>query len=425
MAQRKSQPPLLRAASFAQGINPFSYDYENDLKLTVWQKLKIGFNTVLLLPLRVVFLVLAVVTAWLVSIVTMIGLSDTNQPHTGWRRRLSHAIPRLCRVILFGFGFWRVRTKGSCASRDEAPLIVLAPHSTYLDTFAAGMALPLPAVSVTKAANAKIPFIGSMLKAFQSIFVSRAERQSRNLVVNKIKERATTPGWPHVLIFPEGLCANRKALVKFKSGAFYPGLPVQPIIFRYPNKLDTVTWTFGGLSGAYSVYLTLCQFANFLEIEYLPVYKPSEEEKANPCLYASNVRKVMAKALELPTAEHSFEDVLLMMESQKLKMPLEAGIVEYHKLRDKLKMDLPQMKELISQFSEMDQNKDGNIDIKEFAAYLKLPITQELQDVFSMYDRNGDGLVNFREYVISMALISNPTNTEETLKCAFDLSLAV
>ena len=45
------------------------------------------------------------------------------------------------------------------------------------------------------------------------------------------------------------------------------------------------------------------------------------------------------------------------------------------------------MKELISQFSEMDQNKDGNIDIKEFAAYLKLPITQELQDVFSMYDR--------------------------------------
>ena len=28
-----------------------------------------------------------------------------------------------------------------------------------------------------------------------------------------------------------------------------------------------------------------------------------------------------------------------MMESQKLKMPLEAGIVEYHKLRDKLKSD--------------------------------------------------------------------------------------
>lgn len=49
-----------------------------------------------------------------------------------------------------------------------------------------------------------------------------------------------------VLIFPEGTCTNRSCLITFKHGAFYPGVPVQPVCIRYPNKLDTVTWTWEG-----------------------------------------------------------------------------------------------------------------------------------------------------------------------------------
>ena len=36
---------------------------------------------------------------------------------------------------------------------------------------------------------------------------------------------------------------------------------------------------------------------NRVEVEFLPVYKPSEEEKADAELYAKNVQKVMADAL--------------------------------------------------------------------------------------------------------------------------------
>lgn len=49
-----------------------------------------------------------------------------------------------------------------------------------------------------------------------------------------------------VLIFPEGTCTNRSCLITFKPGAFYPGVPIQPVCIRYPNKLDTVTWTWEG-----------------------------------------------------------------------------------------------------------------------------------------------------------------------------------
>ena len=39
-----------------------------------------------------------------------------------------------------------------------------------------------------------------------------------------------------MLIFPEGTCTNQKAIITFKNGAFYPGLPIQPVVVRYRWK---------------------------------------------------------------------------------------------------------------------------------------------------------------------------------------------
>lgn len=44
-------------------------------------------------------------------------------------------------------------------------------------------------------------------------------------------------------------------------------------------------------------WLSLCKFSIPMEIEYLPVYVPSEEEIANAVLYAENVRRLMARKL--------------------------------------------------------------------------------------------------------------------------------
>jgi hypothetical protein len=43
------------------------------------------------------------------------------------------------------------------------------------------------------------------------------------------------------------------------------------------------------------LWLTLTQVHSSCEIEFLPVYTPSEEEKRDPKLYANNVRHLMAK----------------------------------------------------------------------------------------------------------------------------------
>lgn len=43
------------------------------------------------------------------------------------------------------------------------------------------------------------------------------------------------------------------------------------------------------------LWLTLTQLNSSCEIEFLPVYKPSEAEKTDPKLYANNVRRLMAE----------------------------------------------------------------------------------------------------------------------------------
>ena len=49
-----------------------------------------------------------------------------------------------------------------------------------------------------------------------------------------------------------------------------------------------------------------------MEVEYLPVYYPSDAEKADPALYANNVRARIGKALNVPLSDIGLEDYLLL-----------------------------------------------------------------------------------------------------------------
>jgi lysophosphatidylcholine acyltransferase/lyso-PAF acetyltransferase len=77
----------------------------------------------------------------------------------------------------------------------------------------------------------------------QPIYVRREDHNSRATTIQDILTRVkSTDDWPQIMIFPEGTCTNRTSLIQFKLGAFYPGLPIQPLCIRYPNKIDTFTW---------------------------------------------------------------------------------------------------------------------------------------------------------------------------------------
>uniref|UniRef100_UPI00398F0966 lysophosphatidylcholine acyltransferase 2 n=1 Tax=Pristiophorus japonicus TaxID=55135 RepID=UPI00398F0966 len=401
-------------------LNPFIYQIE----LTVTDKLKIALASVTIVPLRILCLFFIALVAWPCAFfgrVCCLGC-ETQEPIPNWKCRASQIMLKsLGRVFFFCVGFMRIKVTGKKADAVEAPILVIAPHSSYFDAIV-NIVADTPSI-VSRAENARIPLIGLLLHCVQPVLVSRTETDSRKKTIEEITKRAQSGGkWPQLMIFPEGTCTNRTCLITFKSGAFIPGVPVQPVLIRYPNKLDTVTWTWQGHSAAMLMFLTLCQPYTDVEIEFLPVYVPNEEEKCDPFLYGNRVRSVMALELDVPITDHTFEDCRLMISAGELTLPMEAGLVEFTKISRKLNLKWDNVRNQLDSFAAIaSKSKGGRIGIEAFAEYLKLPVSPALKEVFALFDRNGDGTIDFREYVIGLVVLCSPANTEETIQFAFKL----
>lgn len=115
----------------------------------------------ILFPLRITLASLFFLIVWPLARLRLAGLSeeDRSRPVTGWRRWLFHPIVwLLSRAVFFSVGFLWVRVKGRRADLKEAPVLVVAPHSSFLD-----MLVLCPtqlATVVSRSENTKLPVIG-------------------------------------------------------------------------------------------------------------------------------------------------------------------------------------------------------------------------------------------------------------------------
>ncbi|XP_028295891.1 lysophosphatidylcholine acyltransferase 2-like [Gouania willdenowi] len=416
--QRVCDLPRQQSLLLPAVINPFV----QDTKLSKAAVLKCVLLGIFLVPVRAVLISLVLMVTWPVSVIITFKhpLKGAVEPMTGWRRFMCRNVMAvLGRAYYFCMGF-RVVVKGKQVSSSEAPILAVAPHSTFFDGIVCIMA-GLPS-TVSRVENLATPIFGRFVRC-QPVLVSRKDPDSRKNTIQEIESRAKSDGrWPQVLIFPEGTCTNRSCLITFKQGAFIPGVPVQPVIMRYPNSLDTVTWTWQGFSSKTLLLLTLCQLYTTVEIEFLPPHVPTEEEKKSAPLFASRVRESMAQALGVPVTDHTYEDCRLMISAGELTLPMEAGLVEFTKISRKLNLKWDSLRKELESFAVMATScKGGRISITEFAKFLKLPVTPVLEELFALFDRNGDGTIDFREYVIGVTILCRPANTEDVLQMAFKL----
>ena len=123
---------------------------------------------------------------------------------------------------------------------------------------------------------------------------------------------------------------------------------------KFQNRINTMIWTDRGISSLIpTLYLTICQFHNKVEVEFLPVHHPTPEEiarpgkngltiggteiyNASPELFAENVRQAVSKATGIPTSNYSLEDLVLCRRAEKLGLPYSAGLVFFPTLQHEL-----------------------------------------------------------------------------------------
>lgn len=304
---------------FAAYVRNDVYGHMGRGELPVKEKLILGIALVTLLPIRVVLSLIVLVLYYLICrICTLCSAPNRededgqeNYAHLGgWRRAVIVRSGRLLsRMMLFVFGFYWINeiyrdssiNEKEDQEKDESeeperPGAIICNHVSYLDILY-HMSSSFSSF-VAKRSVAKLPLVGLISKCLGCVFVQRESKSSdfkgvSGVVTERVCKAHQDKSAPMMMLFPEGTTTNGDYLLPFKTGAFLARVPVLPVILRYPYKRFSPAWD--SIAGARHVVLLLCQFVNHIEVTRLPVYYPSQEEKDDPKLYASNVRRLMAK----------------------------------------------------------------------------------------------------------------------------------
>jgi lysophosphatidylcholine acyltransferase / lyso-PAF acetyltransferase len=185
------------------------------------------------------------------------------------------------------------------------------------------------------------------------------------------------------------------------------------------------------------LFNAMCQFINYMEIEYLDVYYPTEEEKKDPSLYSRNVRNLIATKLNIPVTEHTVDDVKLYTEAIKNRKDFKINFI-INDLQKVLNVDtkMEDLTRILTIFQSFDKNNDSYIDQNEFEEAMKNifrannkpseKINQEYtQKIFKLFDIDDNGLIDFREFVLGMSMANKIKNekgsNESQYKFAFEI----
>jgi 1-acyl-sn-glycerol-3-phosphate acyltransferase len=259
----------------------------------VWLVLALGT----VVPLRGL-LVLATVAGYACVLAALLG--------AGAGERAVSAVTRAAaRLVLVWFGFWHIEQRGEVGA---ACALVVSNHVSYLDALLL-MASPLCPAFLLKKTCTQVPLVGRLALALGGIAVDREQATATTAVLVARTTRGS--GGRPVAVFCEGTTSNGSTLLRFRTGAFVPAQPVQPVLIEFLSHDGEFSPAFESVLLPMHVWRMFAQWGHRARITYMPVYTPSAAEAKDAQLFARNVRARMQQGLGVPTCELGYQDKLV------------------------------------------------------------------------------------------------------------------
>lgn len=257
---------------------------------------------IFLVPLRIGIALTGALIAYMIVLAVGPGVTRESQ-HTyatarlpSWRRSACEAATRLlARALLLALGFWRVRGAGALGHdpRTARGATIVSNHVGVADPCL--LAYLFAPSFVAKMAVSNIPLVGRVGAAQHALYINRldggARRTAAAIAARQRLAADMNAQVPPVCIFPEGTTTNGKHLLRFRTGAFVAGMPVAPVLLKYPHRYFSPS--FEAIKPGPYLWGLISQPWNSVYYYRLPVYEPSAEEREDARLYADNVRKLM------------------------------------------------------------------------------------------------------------------------------------
>ncbi|XP_048235374.1 lysophospholipid acyltransferase LPEAT2 isoform X2 [Ricinus communis] len=365
-------------------------------------------KSLICLPIALARLVLfgaCLLVGYLATKLALGGWKDKNNPMPKWRSRLMWITRFSARCILFSFGYHWIKRKGNPAPREIAPIVV-SNHVSYIEPIFYFYEL-FPTI-VAAESHDSIPFVGTIIRAMQVIYVNRFSQSSRKLAVNEIKRKASCDRFPRVLLFPEGTTTNGNVVISFQLGAFIPGYAIQPVIVRYPHVHFDQSW--GYISLAKLMFRMFTQFHNFMEVEYLPIVSPLDNCKENPVHFAKRTSHSIASALNVVQTFHSYGDLMLLMKASHSKQEKPSSyMVEMAKVESLYHISSLEAVDFLDKFLSMNPDPSGRVKFHDFLRAMRLRTCSLLEEIFGFVDVEKIGSITFKQiacgYVLNEVLL--------------------
>ncbi|XP_047311352.1 lysophospholipid acyltransferase LPEAT2-like [Impatiens glandulifera] len=343
------------------------------------------------------------------------GWKDKQNPMPRWRCRLMW-VTRVCaRGILFSFGYHWIKRKGRPAPREIAPIVV-SNHVSYIDPIFFFYEL-FPTI-VSSESHDSIPFVGTIIRAMQVIYVNRFCPLSRKNAVNEIKRKASSNRFPRLLLFPEGTTTNGRLVISFQLGAFIPGYSVQPVIVRYPYVHFDQSW--GNIALAKLMFRMFTQFHNFMEVEFLPVVSPLENQKESAACFAERTARTIANTLNVSQTCYSYGDFMLLAKASELKQD-NPSVYMVEMARPELKSHISSMEavDFLETFISMNPDASGSIKIDDFIKGLRLWPCALSEKIFRFLDVQRRGRISFKQFLLGSANVLKQPLFRKACELAF------
>ncbi|XP_059651494.1 lysophospholipid acyltransferase LPEAT2 [Cornus florida] len=373
---------------------------------------------VICLPIALIRLVsfgLCLMVGYVATKVALQGWKDKQNPMPRWRCRLMW-ITRICtRCILFCFGYHWIKRKGRPAPRETAPIVV-SNHVSYIEPIFFFYEL-FPTI-VASESHDTMPFVGTIIRAMQVIYVNRFSPSSRKQAVSDIKRKASCNRYPRLLLFPEGTTTNGRVIISFQLGAFIPNYPIQPVIVRYPHVHFDQSW--GHVALGKLLFRMFMQFHNFMEVEYLPVVFPLENQKENAVHFAERTSHAIATSLNVIQTSHSYGDLMLLTRASQSKQEKPSlYMVEMARVESSFHLSTLEAVDFLDKFLSMNPDPSGHVEIHDFFRVLRLKACRLSEKIFGFIDVEKNGKITFKQFLLGSAHVLKQPFFRQACELAF------
>ncbi|EGD77000.1 hypothetical protein PTSG_07342 [Salpingoeca rosetta] len=371
----------------------------------VWEWVKMCVLSIVLIPLRLLLFVLCLgllnLYLWLCGLGHNLKYDGEDQVPQSLLSYTKPAVQFCSRALISFLGCYHVPVKGKPADAHEVPIVVMN-HISYYEAF---FSLALGFVHIGKKDACQVLPFRLPATFTQIIQVERDSKSSNQRSREKIStwlSKRNEKNFVQFACYPEGTTTTGEGLIRFKTGAFTPGLPVQPLVFKMSYTFFDPSHTFD----AKHWYLRLfCQLVNFLEAEYLPPYYPNEEEKKNPKLFALNVREYMCSHSNLHLSEFSNHDVMLQYTAEKCGADPSKFGVEWGMFDVNFGLHLQDARALVKHFAPIAQKHTGALTRTLFKDVVSHGLQDAAPQLFDFFDQDGDGIISFRDFLWSACVL--------------------